>query len=109
MRVIICGGRDHAFTNADYERLNALHQDHKFTLVISGGARGADMHGEIWARLNAIPLHVEKADWAAHGKSAGPIRNSQMANMADAVVAFPGGRGTDDMLRKARGRGLRIL
>lgn len=109
MRTIICGGRDYAFTNADYEFLNRLHEEHRFTQVISGSVRGADMHGEIWARLNAVPLHIERADWNAHGKSAGPIRNSQMANMADACVAFPGGRGTADMIAKAEAKGLRVI
>lgn len=109
MKTIICGGRDYEFTNADYDRLNALHEAHKFTLVISGGARGADMHGETWARLNAIPVERHPADWTKWGKSAGPIRNAEMAEIADAVVAFPGGRGTADMLRRAMEKGLRVL
>lgn len=109
MRTIICGGRNYAFRNEDYELLNALHEKHRFTLVLSGAARGADMYGEIWARLNNIPVERHPADWARWGKSAGPIRNSEMANLADAVVAFPGGAGTSDMLRKAREKGLAIL
>lgn len=108
-KVIIAGGRDYSFTNADYALLNALHEKHHFTLVISGGARGADMYGEIWARLNAIPLDRHPADWAKWGKSAGFIRNDEMAKVADALVAFPGGRGTADMIRRARERGLVIL
>lgn len=108
-RVIIAGGRSYTFTNSDYELLNALHEKHRFTLVISGGARGADMHGEIWARLNNIPLDRHPADWAKWGKSAGFIRNDEMAKAADALVAFPGGRGTADMVRRAKEKGLLVL
>ena len=43
------------------------------------------------------------ADWAKHGKAAGPIRNAEMLTefLPDYIVAFPGGKGTADMLRKA--------
>lgn len=108
-RVVICGGRDYTFRNSDYELLNALHEKHRFTLVISGGARGADMYGEIWARLNNIPVRVFAAEWDRYGKAAGPMRNQVMAERADALIAFEGGRGTADMLRRAKERGLLIL
>lgn len=109
MKTIIAGGRDYTFRNEDYELLNDLHAVHNFTLVISGGARGADMHGEIWAKLNNIPVRIFKADWSAFGKAAGPIRNQEMAEEAQALVAFPGGRGTEDMIRRAKAKGLMIL
>lgn len=108
MRAIICGGRSYSFTPKDHEFLNALHEAHKFTLIISGGANGADREGEIWARLNAIPVHVERAQWGLYGKSAGPIRNAAMAELADMVIAFPGGSGTADMVKRAKEKGLAV-
>lgn len=109
MRVIICGGREWSPKDGDLEWLNALHEQHRFTLVISGGAQGADQCGEIWARLNAIPVKVFKPEWQKWGKIAGFIRNGEMAQAADAAVIFPGGRGTADLKRRAIERGLVIF
>ena len=71
--------------------------------VISGHASGADQMAEMWADENRIPLSIDPADWSRHGKSAGPIRNQQMLDEGkpDLVVAFPGGAGTADMVRRA--------
>jgi len=107
-RVVICGGRSYSFTDADYAFLNALHEQHHFTAVISGCARGADQNGEVWARLNAIPVDRYPANWSRWGNAAGPIRNEEMVKVADAVVAFPGGRGTADMVRRAIDHGLPV-
>lgn len=107
MRVLICGGRD--FT--DYRRFVAVMQaiaaEHgPFTEVIHGGAKGADWCAHLYA---GSPEGARKeisfpADWKAHGKSAGPIRNQRMIDLGkpDLVVAFPGGRGTADMVRRAK-------
>lgn len=106
LRVIICGGRDYALTTSDLHLLDTLHEQHHFTQVLSGGARGADQCGEIWARLNAIPVKAFPAQWDLWGKAAGFIRNSEMANAADACVVFLGGNGTRHMKERALERGL---
>lgn len=49
------------------------------------------------------------ADWKSHGRAAGPIRNEPMAEYADGVALFPGGRGTASMKREAAKRGLRVF
>ena len=91
LKVIIAGGRD--FTNTQYaaDSLVKLVEDNKlpdtFT-VISGNANGADKVGEYLAKLWDLPLEIYPADWNQHGKSAGYIRNSQMADIADVLVAF---------------------
>jgi hypothetical protein len=61
-----------------------------------------------WA---AIEVEVYRADWAKHGRSAGPIRNQRMLSdgKPDKVMAFPGGRGTRGMIALARAAGVEVL
>ncbi len=114
MYVIICGGRDHPpFTLEDIYWLNSL----GITKVITGGARGVDLWAADWATVKGLPLTVYEADWETFGKAAGPIRNARMLwdlVLADpeteiAVVVFPGGRGTADMVRRAEQTGVRVI
>jgi hypothetical protein len=108
MKTIIAGGRDYVATCATWCFLDDVHSTLGITEVVSGCARGADAAGERWAEMRSIPIRRFPADWDKHGKRAGPIRNRQMAEYADALIAFPGGRGTQDMLRQARERGLLV-
>lgn len=109
MRTIIAGGRD-LIWNASYQLwLDEMHAALPITHVISGGARGADSCGEMWAKLSHVPCTVFPADWKRHGKAAGPIRNRQMAEAADALLAFPGGKGTANMIETACSLGLRVI
>jgi hypothetical protein len=80
------------------------------TEVVSGCAMGADRHGESWADDLGIPIQRYPADWRANGKAAGPIRNRQMAECAEAlIVAWDGAsRGTKNMIMEAKRRGLRV-
>jgi hypothetical protein len=82
----------------------------KPTVVLSGGARGADYLGELWAKENGVPLEIYPAHWAMHGKAAGPIRNREMARHAEALIALWDGksRGTKDMIDVAEAACLRI-
>lgn len=57
--------------------------------LVSGHCRGIDLVAERWARGNNIPIKVFPADWNQYGKSAGPIRNQQMVDYADALIAIP--------------------
>ncbi len=73
--------------------------------IISGGARGADRIGETFAEEFDLNLEIIPADWDKHGKSAGPIRNRQMAEHAKSLgegmlIAFWDGksRGTKNMI-----------
>lgn len=106
MKLIIAGGRNYHLTAEDYEFLALLYD---VTEVITGGATGADHDGEMWAIGRDIPTIRVAADWSKHGKAAGPIRNRQMAYRADAVVLFPGGRGTESMAKEARDAGITIF
>lgn len=102
MKTVIAGGRGYALTKDDIMWLDTL----PISEVVSGGALGADIGGEQWARTKGISVKRFPADWATHGKAAGPIRNAQMAEYADAVVLFPGGRGTASMRSEAKKAGL---
>ena len=91
LKVIIAGGRD--FTNTQYaaDSLVKLVEENMlpdtFT-IISGNARGADKVGEYLAELRDLPLEIYPANWDKYDKSAGYIRNKQMADVADVLVAF---------------------
>lgn len=80
-------------------------------LVILGDARGVDAQAREWAIKHGYTYIVHVADWQTHGKSAGPVRNQKMidmANIGDWCVAFPKGesKGTYDCIRRAKQRGL---
>jgi len=109
MKTIIAGGRDYIFTREDIDKLHQLRKKLPITEVVGGGANGADLCGKTFAKVNHIPYKEFKARWGCYGKSAGPIRNKQMAEYADALIAFPGGRGTEDMIRQAKEKGLKII
>lgn len=106
MKLIIAGGRDYHLTREDMARLDDIVGVEE---VLSGMCRGADKDGWRWARSRGIVTKEFPADWDAHGKAAGPIRNKVMVACADAVALFPGGRGTESMYRDAVKAGLRIF
>lgn len=103
--VLVTGGRDYKKQARVFEVLNEVHLTRgPIGLVVNGGARGADHSSTYWAKLHGVPVHVYHARWEEDGKAAGPIRNSLMlkAEKVDMVVAFPGGPGTKDMVKKAK-------
>lgn len=120
MRILVCGGRD--FSNRDLVFKTLYEIAPKFppdeygnTLpdctIIHGGAKGADQLADEWAVVNWTKLEVFKADWKKHGKAAGAIRNRQMLEEGkpDIVVAFPGGKGTANMVKIAKQAGIKVL
>jgi hypothetical protein len=111
MRVLVCGGRNFDDVNAVHGALDAIHAETPITFIIEGGARGADSLAQFWALSNEIPGKSYPADWETHGRAAGPIRNLEMLTdgKPDLVVAFPGGRGTQNMVTQARLAGVRVL
>lgn len=102
MKLIICGGRGYILTNEDIAWLDKIHAAHSIKEVISGGAAGADRGGEAWAMMRGIPIRQFRPQWHIFSRAGGPIRNEAMAQYADAYVAFPGGSGTADMVRRAK-------
>lgn len=119
MRTIIAGYRG----IGDYYLIeNAVEQcGWKITVVISGGQRrqnwntgkpeGVDYLGELWAVRNGVPCEVYPANWEKFNKSAGAIRNRQMAKVADALIALPTkkSKGTRDMINVMRKLGKKVF
>lgn len=107
MRVLVCGGRD--FDDMAM-MLIVLGQLGPADTIIHGGARGADTMADQLSHSLGCKLEVYAADWNAHGKAAGYIRNQQMLDEGkpDMVIAFPGGRGTADMVKRAKKAGVPV-
>jgi len=107
VRVLVCGGRRYT----DYDKLQTALDKLVITMLISGGARGADALAEAYSMHRSIPMIVYPAEWKKHGLSAGPKRNQQMLDEGkpDLVVACPGGRGTADMVQRSRKAKLQII
>lgn len=102
-RVLVCGGRDYSDRKRVYEILDVAHRANPIILLIAGGANGADALAVDWARGESVPHKVFNADWEKHGRAAGPIRNQQMLDEGrpHMVIAFPGGKGTANMVKLA--------
>lgn len=111
LRVLVCGGRDYSDAVTLGSWLGGIQKDRGISCIIEGGARGADFLARKYAEWAKIPVETFPAGWAVHGIAAGPIRNSVMLSVGkpDLVVAFPGGNGTADMVRKARAAGVEVL
>jgi len=105
MKTIIAGGRDYRLTKADLLWLDTQ----GITEVVCGGCSGADADGAAWAKRNGIPVADFYANWSAHGKAAGPVRNAEMARYAERCILFPGGRGTASMRREAVKAGIPVV
>jgi hypothetical protein len=92
-----------------YKVLDHIQIETPIDLLITGGCSGADQLAELWANARGITIKVVPAKWNIHGRAAGPIRNMEMALLKpDLVVAFKGGRGTQDMVNKAKELGIPV-
>ena len=112
-KIIIAGGRDFMDYNLLKEKANKILQEKKVThniVIISGCARGADTLGLRYASENAFDVEEYPADWNKYGKKAGYVRNVEMAENADALIAFWDGKskGTKHMIDIATERNLPI-
>lgn len=108
MRLLVCGGRHYNNRALVFETLDALAPQP--TVLINGGATGADTLARIWAAARAIPIELYPAKWDAYGKAAGYIRNLQMITEGDPdlVIAFPGNLGTRDMVLQSIKAGIEV-
>lgn len=110
MRVIIAGGRDFDDYDIAKKKLDFLLKDVKDITIVSGGAKGADSIGEQYAINNKLSLIQCKANWNKFGKSAGYIRNKEMAEISHALIAIWDGKskGTKHMIDIAKKYNLKI-
>ena len=110
LTVLACGGRTYNNKEKIYEVLSSIHKETQMSVLIHGAAKGADTLAGCWARENNIKEKQCPALWNTHGKAAGSIRNQQMldSNTVELVVAFPGGKGTSDMVSRAKKSGIEV-
>jgi hypothetical protein len=109
-KVIIAGTR----TFADYNLLktycNEILKNYSNIEIVSGTAKGADQLGEVYAKEMNFDLKYFIPDWKGLGRKAGPLRNIEMGNYADVLIAFWDGKsgGTNHMINYATEKGLTV-
>lgn len=118
VRLLVCGGRYFADVQLLWRVLDAFAAslpEPGIRLVIDGASDdvagpywGADYWAHQWALARNYPTVRQHANWEENGRAAGPIRNGEMLALHKPthVIAFPGGRGTLDMLRQANAAGI---
>jgi hypothetical protein len=121
-RVLATGGRDRTDRDNIWATFDAILLAHPRLIVVHGAAypkpvngvrpnKSADWLIHLWCQANPTVIEEDHpADWTAHGRAAGPIRNTEMVTLdADECVAFPGdGPGTRDCMRKAAEAGIPV-
>jgi predicted Rossmann-fold nucleotide-binding protein len=107
MKALVCGGRNFDDKDLVYEALDRISP----SVVITGGATGADSLAVSWAMRRGVHYRTYPAEWGKYGAAAGPMRNQKMFDEEDpdVVIAFPGGRGTADTLRRAYDNGADVI
>ncbi len=109
LRIAVCGGRDYDDFARVWKMIKRVHEQRPNLYVIHGAARGADLLASRAAQKLGVPdIHVP-AQWDAFGKIAGPIRNGWILDLNPAlVIAFPGGKGTANMIKQAHERHIEV-
>jgi hypothetical protein len=107
MKVGVIGSR----TFNDYDLMVQSLKGLKITLVISGGAIGADSLAERYAKENNIQTKIFLPDWEKHGKRAGFLRNTDIVNESELIIAFwdKSSKGTKDSIEKAKKLGKKTI
>lgn len=91
MKVCIAGSRNFVDYDCLCKLIKNIFKEKQIT-IISGNAQGADILGELFAKENKLNLEIYPANWSMHGKAAGYIRNTKMANISDCLIAFWDGK-----------------
>ena len=109
MRVAVIGSR--TFTN--YEKVKKVLDQLEISLIVSGGAKGADSLAECYAVENSIETLIFEAEWDKYGRSAGYIRNVDIVNSSDIILAFWDGKSKGTLhsinFAKKKNKALRII
>lgn len=112
MRIIITGGRNYKDWITFQRILDIFQLAYRNLILVNGGSGGADLFARMYASgfpfLVRTEMHL--ANWEECGKAAGPLRNQAMVDLgADLCIAFPGNRGTEDTIKRARKAGIVVL
>jgi hypothetical protein len=108
MKILVTGSRNYSDKDKVFQVLSEL----KPLFIVQGGATGADALAKEFAITYNINYDTVQAKWSLYGPSAGPRRNEEMLDKhpdIELVVAFPGNKGTADMVRRANQRNIQIL
>ncbi len=110
-RVLVCGGRYYSDAARVEDILNEAHAKNPISVLIHGAATGADSLAAEWANLRGVEVISCPAQWILYDKAAGPIRNAYMlaTHRPDLLIAFPGNRGTRDMVLRAKRAGVFVF
>jgi len=111
MRIGVTGGRGYSNRGRVYDALRVFDKNARVVpQLVYGVAYGADTLAADYADMRGWYLDPFPAYWEQHGKAAGPIRNQAMVDSGlDVLLAFPGGRGTKDMVTRAKSAGILVL
>lgn len=92
MKLLIVGSRSFVNYEQMKDQIYSLYSVDEIEMIISGGAKGADSLAQKFAEQHEISFKEFPADWSAYGKRAGILRNIEMVNVADRVIAFWDGK-----------------
>lgn len=102
--VIVTGGRDYQDERKVRHILDLAAKKYGIPGIVQGGATGADAFAKKWCEDRGVPCFTAHAWWNYHGKSAGHRRNETMPMFFHVryCIAFPGGAGTEGMVKICR-------
>ncbi|MBV5330762.1 MAG: DUF2493 domain-containing protein [Chlorobium sp.] len=100
MKTAVVGSRNFQ----DFALLKQILEEYEISVIVSGGAKGADALGEKYAHENQIPTMIFKPDWKRLGRGAGPARNKTIVENAEFIIAFWDGisKGTKSSINIAK-------
>jgi 3-keto-L-gulonate-6-phosphate decarboxylase len=110
MKTIIAGSRGCNSFSTVCDAISQSGFGDEITEIVSGGALGVDQLGEKFAHKFDIPMKQFLADWKQYDKAAGMIRNREMAEYSQALIAVYDGssKGTANMIEEAKKRNLKV-
>ncbi len=106
LKILVTGGREYSNRPFVFAVLDRVHRTRGISLIIHGAARGADTIAGEWAASRGVEqmrFQISPEEWRRLGPVAGPMRNHRMllTGRPDGVIAFPGGSGTADQVRRS--------
>lgn len=112
MKLAIVGSREITDMSILLEGISKVPAMDQVTEIVSGGAKGVDTLARQFAESRGLRCTEFLPDYARYGRAATLVRNSQIVEYADLVLAIPvkgGSRGTHDSMRKAEKVGKRLI